>query len=182
MHVRRSVLITWSLAAALAGAAVVGVRPVAAQESKPTLGYRNLLTIDPLGIPFEYFSVEYERMMTGLVSVGLIGSYLGWGDGSFTTLESKLRFYLNEEAPDGFAVGLAGGITRVQEDEPNRPDQAETRPTIGVIVDYSWILGKAQRFVVSTGVGAKRVLGVKAEYNDIPTAYPTARFQVGIRY
>lgn len=170
----------------MVGAMLVGIaRGAGAQGAGGTapIERRNILSLNPLGIPFEYFSLEYERMLSHLASVGLTGSYLGIGDGKYNTLEAKLRFYPNEEGPKGFSLGLAGGITRVSEDNGIDINTSESRPTIAVIVDYNWILGKAKRVVVGTGLGAKRVLGVKSEdFSDIMVAYPTARFQIGIRY
>ena len=148
---------------------------------------RNLLSINPLGIPFEYISGEYEHMVTGLVSYGIQGSFLSIDEGSYSTVEAKIRFYPNEEWPKGFAIGLAGGITRVSEDQfnpgSNREErETETLPTMAVIVDYNWILGKAQRVVVGLGVGAKRLIGASSDFIDVNTAYPTARFQIGVRF
>ncbi len=148
---------------------------------------RSVLSVNPLGIPFEYFSAELERLTSPLVSFGLQGSYFGPDEGSYTTLEGKMRFYPNEEWPRGFSVGLAAGITRVSGrrfDEVLLRDEegSETRPTIGVIVDYNWVMGKAQRVISGVGVGAKRLLGAEGDYNDLPTAYPTFRFQIGVLF
>ena len=157
--------------------------PVQAQDPVPAR--RTVITLNPLGIPFEYFSGEFERIVTGLTTVGITGSYLGLDDESYATLEGKLRFYPNEEAPKGFSVGLSGGITRVEGDTFNGTGtvrSSETRPTIGVIIDYNWILGKTRRFVVGTGVGAKRILGASGDIIDIETGYPTARFQIGFLF
>ncbi|MBL8983719.1 MAG: hypothetical protein JNL26_16145, partial [Gemmatimonadetes bacterium] len=134
-----------------------------------------------------YISGEYERMVTGLTSFGLQGSFFSVNDGSYSTIEGKVRFYPNEEWPRGFSIGLAGGVTRLAEDRFNTStggDErvSETRPTVAVIVDYNWIMGKAQRVIVGGGVGAKRLIGASSDFIDIETAYPTVRFQIGIRY
>lgn len=162
-------------------ATVLAAIPAAAQAPVR----RNLLSINPLGIPFEYFSGEYERNVSGLTTFGLQASYLNIDDGSYSTVEAKVRFYPNEEAPTGFSLGLATGITRVSEDRYNGTSSenvSETRPTIAVIVDYNWVLGKAKRVIVGGGVGAKRLIGSSGDFLDIETAYPTARFQIGVRY
>lgn len=144
---------------------------------------RSVFSINPLGIPFEYFSAEFERSVTNLASLGVTGSWLDIGDGEYTTAEVKLRFYPNEEWPNGFSLGLAGGVTRVSETQFQAPDRTETRPTIAVIVDYNWLIGKSERILVGVGVGAKRILGASGDdYNDVLIAYPTARFQVGLTF
>ncbi len=174
----------WLLVPAAAVFAILAAAPgMEAQEPVR----RNLFTINPLGIPFEYFSGEYERSISGLTSLGLQGSYLNIDDGSYSTVEAKLRFYPNEEWPRGFAIGLAGGITRVKGEQYNAVTQqnafeAETRPTIAVIVDYNWVMGKSQRVIVGAGVGAKRLIGTSGDFLDIDTGYPTARFQIGVKF
>ncbi|MGQ0647763.1 MAG: hypothetical protein ACT4P7_09320 [Gemmatimonadaceae bacterium] len=165
--------------ALLSGLVVVPIS-LRAQDAAPS--FKNLLSLNPLGIPFEYISAEWERVASGITSFGLTGSYLGFESASYSTLEAKVRFYPNEEAPKGFSVGLAGGITRVSEDFISEADESETRPTIAVIIDYNWLLGKNKRFVVGAGVGAKRILGTSGDYSDVSVAYPTARFQIGLRY
>lgn len=182
MHPRMSGVMKGVLVASLVVASAAGASRAMGQ-SPAAVGYRNVLSINPLGIPFEYFSVEYERALTGLTSLGLTGSYLGWGDGSYSTTEAKLRFYPNEEGPKGFSVGLSAGITRVAEERFQDSDFSESRPTLGVIIDYNWLLGKTKRFVVGTGLGAKRIFGANDDdFSDLNLAYPTARFQIGLRF
>lgn len=180
MGVRRRL---FEAAACATAALALAATPSAAQDPAPAR--RTVITLNPLGIPFEYFSGEFERIVTGLTTVGITGSYLGISDESYATLEGKLRFYPNEEAPKGFSVGLSGGITRLEGDEWNGTENvrtSETRPTIGVIIDYNWILGRTRRFLVGTGVGAKRILGASGDIIDVNTGYPTARFQIGFLF
>lgn len=164
-------------------ALILAATPSRAQDPAPAR--RTVITLNPLGIPFEYFSGEFERIVTGLTTVGITGSYLGFDDESYATLEGKLRFYPNEEAPKGFSVGLSGGFTRLEGDEWNGTESvrtSETRPTIGVIVDYNWILGRTRRFLVGAGLGAKRILGASGDIIDVNVGYPTARFQMGFLF
>ena len=167
----------------LAAAILLPVATAGAQEPER----RNVLSLNPLGIPFEYISGEYERMITGLTTFGLQGSFLSVDEGSYSTMEAKVRFYPNEEWPKGFSIGLAAGVTRVSEDRFNSNlgrdvRESETLPTAAVIVDYNWILGKAKRVIVGGGVGAKRLIGASGDFIDVNTAYPTARFQIGVRF
>ena len=60
--------------------------------------------------------------------------------------------------------------------------QDKTYPSIGVYVDYNWLLGKNNRFYVGTGVGAKRILGDRDEFDDAPFVYGTARFLIGVAF
>ncbi len=173
--------------AATLAAGLLWLAPDTSRAQDPAPARRTLVTINPLGIPFEYLSGEFERVFTGLVSAGATLSYLGiFDDASYATAEWKLRFYPNEEAPKGFSVGMSAGLTRVTADEfdgiGGRERNSETRPTVGVIVDYNWILGRTRRFVVGTGVGAKRIFGLDEDFIDANIGYPTARFQVGFLF
>jgi hypothetical protein len=169
------------LAVSLAVATATSATRVAAQSPAPST-QRNILTINPLGIPFEYFSAEFERALSGASSLGLTGSYVSIEDVTYSTIEGKYRFYPNEEGPKGFSVGLAAGITRVSEDDDFGPTESESLPTLGVIVDYNWMLGKTKRFVVGAGLGAKRIFGDDDNFGDASFGYPTARFQIGLRF
>ena len=84
------------------------------------------------------------------------------------------------------SVGMSAGLTRVRAEEfdgtGGRERNSETRPSLGVIVDYNWILGRTRRFVVGTGVGAKRIFGLDDDFIDANVGYPTARFQVGFLF
>ena len=60
--------------------------------------------------------------------------------------------------------------------------QDKTYPSIGVYVDYNWLLGKRDRFMVGTGFGAKRILGDSDDFEDAPFVYGTARFLIGVAF
>jgi hypothetical protein len=144
------------------------------------VGRRNLLSVNPLGIPFEYFALEYESVVRAPFTLGLGASYLGPDDFTYATVEVKARLYPNEEAPKGFSTGLSFGFTHVSEDDAG-DDRSDTLPTLGVIVDYNWLLGKTKRFLVGAGVGAKRLFGGDSDdFDDVNFGYPTIRFQIGI--
>lgn len=166
-----------ALLAALATAAVVLAAPLHAQAPRAE---RTMISLNPLGLPFKYVSGEIEQKLTGIATLGGSVSYLDVDDNSYTSFEAKLRLYPNEEAFKGFSIGIAGGITRVSESYTNSPDRSSTAPTIAVIADYNWLLGKSKRVLVGTGVGAKRIFGDDDEFIDVNFAYPTARFQIGV--
>jgi hypothetical protein len=51
-----------------------------------------------------------------------------------------------------------------------------------VYVDYNWLLGRSNRFLVGTGIGAKRILGDRDEFDNAPRVYGTARFLIGVAF
>lgn len=173
---------------ALAALLIVAPAPVlvAQATSEPTVRVgRNVLSINPLGIPFEYVAAEYEGAVAGPYTLGANFSYFSPGDESYTSFEVKGRLYPNERGPNGFAVGLGLGVSRVSDVRScfDCGSISATRPTVHVFADYNWLLGRSERFFVGTGVGAKRVFGINGDdYSDILEVYPTVRFQIGARF
>jgi hypothetical protein len=56
--------------------------------------------------------------------------------------------------------------------------------TLGVLIDYNWTQGPSQRFVIGTGIGAKRILASaeKREPLGLERAYVTGRFVIGLLF
>jgi hypothetical protein len=56
--------------------------------------------------------------------------------------------------------------------------------TIGLLVDYNWMLGTRHRFVVGSGLGAKRNLASSDARSAVglDRAFVTARFVVGLAF
>jgi hypothetical protein len=179
--IRRHVSHAFAVAAALV--TVAGTTEAQTAESR-----RHALSINPLGIPFEYLAVEYEGRVNPAFTLGANVTYFGPDDNSYTSFEIKGRLYPNERALRGFSIGLTAGYANLEEDDCGDtpyPDcsSSDNGPTVGVIIDYNWLLGKTDRFYIGLGTGAKRVLGVDSDdFDDLPVAYPTIRFQVGYAF
>jgi hypothetical protein len=202
----RATLLT-SLATTLLAAS-----PAMAQRAEPAgiPAYRSLVGFNPLGIPFDVASVEFETLVDQGITFGVAGSYVMWDDddgGSanrFTSVDLKGRYYPGEVALRDFSVGLSLGLTNYSErvydynacnptpTNPNpcpngiAPSRRESlvTPTIGVLVDYNFMLGAERRFVVGTGIGAKRLLKHSRDVEgfDPPRAYPFGRFAIGLAF
>jgi len=162
-------------------------RPLAsaAQPSAPAGARTRVFSINPLGIPFEVVSVEFEAALQGAFTVAGNFSYFSPDDFTRSSFELKGRLYPNEEAPRAFSVGLGVGAVNTREHMDlvgGRVLRDKTHPSIAVYVDYNWLLGRSDRFFVGTGLGAKRVLGDSDEFNDAPFVYGTARFLIGVAF
>ena len=164
-------------------------------SSKGTLieiPYRTYVAIDPLGIPFDIFSAELENAIAPGITLGGSGSYTNLGDDRYTSADLKFRYYPGEVVLRGFAIGASAGYLHYRTSrgldvgtpagEPEHPTL--NAPTIGVVVDYNWLLGTRRRFFVGTGIGAKRLLAGEEERQavDLDRAYVTARFVLGIAF
>lgn len=170
-----------SLYGAVLALAALGSTAAAAHAQSVGSSGNNLITINPLGLPFKYFSGELERKVSPMATLGASLSFIDVEDVQYFTTEAKLRLYPNEEAFKGFSVGIGAGLAHLSEEVFDSSDDNEaTRPTISVIADYNWLLGKSKRFLVGAGVGAKRIFGSDDDFNDVNFAYPTARFQIGL--
>jgi hypothetical protein len=155
---------------------------VATAQGAPVGRPANAFTLNPLGLPFEVFAAEFERRLSDMTTLGLSGSYFGPGDDfSISSLDAKLRLYPNEEALRGFSVGVSLGVWHGDEDIFSN-SSSTTRPAVGAFIDYNWLMGKTKRILVGTGIGGKRVFGNGDDFDDLPFAYPTARFQIGVLY
>jgi hypothetical protein len=192
------------------GAAAALAAPAAALRAQaappPPPAQRNAIATNFIGIPFGLFSFEYERASSfpGL-SVGIGGSHftgdLDDGDGEFDSdddreswAEVKVMYYPGERAFRGFAVGITGGVhaARGYSCDASGPFggcvvagavRTQSSPTLGVLVNYDWLIGRQDRFRVGTGVGAKRVLkDVNANRDVLSQVYPDGRFIIGFTF
>lgn len=158
----------------------------------PTIG--NMIAIDPLGIPLAIASIEYAGYVGGGAALGINASYVAPGgshDARFTTVEGQARYYPNERVFDGFSIGLTAGMTNYSKGvlvtTPGGQSwdrQSVSLASLGVIADYDWVLGTSQRFVVGSGIGAKRLIGDTGRLKQLGgiVAYPTARLVIGLLF
>ncbi|MGI9091295.1 MAG: DUF3575 domain-containing protein [Gemmatimonadaceae bacterium] len=152
---------------------------------------RNMVLVNPLAAIFNVFSGEYERAVSPSTTLGAAGTYYGFTDDNYdySTVEIKLRYYPQEQALSGFSIGASAGATRVSTDllcsgsgsGYSCKNDPGTQPTLGIELDYNWLLGPSRRFAVGTGIGAKRLLGTSADYSGLK-ALPTGRLSVGLAF
>ncbi|HEX6053015.1 MAG TPA: hypothetical protein VFZ21_27295 [Gemmatimonadaceae bacterium] len=180
--------------ALVAFAAMVPLQPALSQQAGPSSAAQasassrsRVFAINPLGIPFEVVSVEFEQTLSGAFTMAGNFSYFSPDDFTRTSFEVKGRLYPNEEAPRAFAVALGLGLVNSREHIEDFPSgtrtlRDKTHPSLAVYVDYNWLLGRSDRFFVGTGLGAKRILGDSDEFDDAPFVYGTARFLIGVAF
>lgn len=187
-----------------AAASLLGAGALAAQGANPPLSpaaaapqWRSFLGANPLGIPFDIVSVEAETAVSSGGTIGALGSYNDINNKRYKTFDARFKYYPSEIAMQGFAIGLTLGYTKFDGELANQPTPvcptcAATTPargtlnasTLGVLVDYNWTQGPTQRFVIGTGVGAKRILAAadKRQAIGLGRAYVTGRFVVGLLF
>jgi hypothetical protein len=152
--------------------------------------WRTFVGANPLGIPFDIVSVEVETAIAPAATVGAVGSYNDIDNTRYSTIDARFKYYPAEVAMRGFSVGASAGWTKFRTPDGNCTPvcsgtaQELSAGTLGVLVDYNWTQGPSQRFVVGTGVGAKRILASADERDrlNLERAYVTARFVIGLLF
>lgn len=153
----------------LACAAALGLAPISAVQAQETLQYQQVISANPLGLLFEFFNAEYERVLTPYSTAGVGGSFFSAdgedefddGNDTYVNADAFWRYYPQGYALDGFAFGVKAGLTRVN---------GSTFPGAGFDANYSWLLGKKRNFYVGVGIGAKRLFGADDELLEyVPT-------------
>jgi hypothetical protein len=161
---------------------------------------------NPVGIPFGVLSGEYERAVGtrglalgvgGLTTFGRSPEVLNdGGSDTFRSLQLKLKYYPAERGLRGFAIGVTAGVAHERElwfgsyayDASGREvwSQRETRartaPTLGATIDYNFLLGRRQRFLIGLGLGARRPLGVPDGTGPLTRPFIDPRLQIGFGF
>ena len=148
--------------------------------------YRTYIAVDPLGIPLDIGSIEVESAIANGVTGGGSASYTDLDHKRYTSFDAKVRYYPGEVVLRGFSIGGTVGVTKFASDTANAAGVKESfsAPTVGVALDYNFMLGERGRFVVGTGISGKRVLAsaAKRDLVGIDRSYPSARFVVGLAF
>jgi hypothetical protein len=157
--------------------------------------WRSFIGANPLGIPFDIVSVELETAIGAGATIGAVGSYNDIESTRFTTADARVKYYPGEVALRGFSVGMSLGYTKFRKQPYETCCTTTGMPfttgggtldagTLGVLIDYNWAQGPSQRFVVGTGVGAKRILASRERRDplELDRAYLTARLAIGLLF
>jgi hypothetical protein len=145
----------------------------------------NLLSINPLGVVFEYFSGEFEHAVSRSTSLALSASYASPFDFTYTSVDAIGRYYPSEQGLRGFSIGPTVGYTHVVDGQDCFGSCGGSNTTnaftVGMQFDYSWILGPSQHFGIELGLGAKRLFYQKNSGGG-SSALPTGRLSVGYSF
>jgi len=164
-----------------------------AQRSRVPIPTQTYVGFNPLGLPANIFTLELENAVSSAITVGAVGSYIDVDKSRYTTADFKVRYYPSEVVLRGFAVGLSAGVTRYSNVVQTATTaggavgdvrQSLSAPTAGILLDYNWLLGRSERFLVGTGIGAKRVLASESERQRAHVDYAkvTTRLILGFAF
>ena len=172
-----SLLAATTFAAAAAGAQT-------ASSPKTTV-----LSIQPLSAMFSVYAAEVEHAIAPAWTLGVGGSNwspdLGGTGFTYNSGDVKLRYYPEQRAFQGFSFGAQAGYsqitTRTDYGSAGTTRSKASGPTVGVALDYNWLLGPPQTFYVGLGFGAKKIFA-KSPNDNATVGYPTARISVGVAF
>jgi hypothetical protein len=170
--------------------AVAGLMPFAAASAQQiaVAAPRNVLSIQPINAVFTDYSAEYERATSGALTFGVGGTYFNIGEGvdevTYKSADLKLRYYPNGIALMGFSFGGTAGFSSISGKDFDGTEESASGASVGVLLEYQWLLGVQRNFSVALGVGAKAVFVKDNAFtsdNFVPR-YPTARVSVGFAF
>lgn len=171
----------------LASLFVIAWLPAGGQSARIRIPYRTYVAVNPLGIPFNIASAEVESAVASGITLGGAASYTAIRHDRYTTFDVKFRYYPSEVVLQGFSIGASVGHSRFSTliGAPGGDIRSGLDyNTIGLLVDYNALLGARRRFVVGTGLGAKRILGSDDGRERLGLDQPvmTVRFVVGLAF
>ena len=172
------------LTAAVAGMLFAATPARSQGPARIPIPFRTYVGVNPLGIPFDVGSIEVESGVAQGITVGGQGSYTSLGDDRYSTVDAKVRYYPSEIVLRGFSLGVSVGHTHFTTRNNDVTRRSLDFGTVGLLLDYNWMLGMQHRFIVGSGIGAKRVLANAdaREAAGLDHAYLTARFVVGLAF
>jgi hypothetical protein len=169
--------------AILLGLTTLTATSLSAQTTPKT----TVLSFQPLNAMFSVYSAEIEHAVAPSVTLGVGGSY--WssnddlGDTKYSSGDLKVRFYPEGHPLQGFSFGGQVGYTSISDNTSDgfggNTKSTAHGATIGVALDYNWLLGASKAFYVGLGLGAKKIFANSNDIGNATLAYPTARVSIG---
>ena len=150
-------------------------------------GKAAVISIQPISAMLTIYAGEAELAMSRSATIGVGATY--WSpsviDGDFNYLSGDLKFrYYPEGNPfQGFSFGGSVGVTHLgatTNSSGTTSSGSATGPSIGVMLDYNWLLGAEKAFYIGLGLGAKTLfISDKSVADQATLHYPTMRLSVG---
>jgi hypothetical protein len=146
-----------------------------------------VISVQPLTAMFNVYAAEVEHAIAPTWTIGLGESYWNHDDSyslRYLSGDLKVKYYPEATPFRGFSFGGQAGYTSIVEDDTFSGSN-RTRingPTLGVALDYNWLLGPPQSFYVGLGLGAKKIFAKGDGTGHATVSYPTARVSIGIAF
>lgn len=165
--------------------------PLRAQATNPSpqtpglvpIPTRTYVGFNPVGLPADIATFEIESAVAPGITIGGVASYMDISDTRFTTFDFKVRYYPGEVVLRDWSLGATAGYTRISNLVGGTRETLDA-PTLGVVLDRNWLYGRSKRFLIGTGIGAKRLIASSADRDrvDVERAIMTVRLIVGFAF
>ena len=164
-------------------AALVCLIPRLASAQERT-GKAAVISIQPISAMLTVYSGEVELAMSRSATIGAGATYFSPdvfdGDFNYLSGDVKIRYYPEGRAFQGFSFGGSVGVTHLSASDNNSTGGSASGPSIGVMLDYNWLLGAEKSFYIGLGLGAKTLfISDKSVADEATLHYPTMRLSVG---
>lgn len=138
----------------------------------------NLLAVNPIFLPLGTIHIEYDRAIGGSKIILGTEAWLEYRNVESHWIHIKAMYFFSGNRFEGLSVGLTGGIHRSRSDEAGKLKE-DTMPVAGGSLQYNWMLGSGDRFMIGTGFGAEAPLGKRAADSPIPAMNANVRIVAG---
>ncbi|MEP6778872.1 MAG: hypothetical protein ABJC26_03215 [Gemmatimonadaceae bacterium] len=157
-------------------------------------GPSHAFTANPFFLLAGWVTAEYEQRVNPSVTLGGAFNHQPFGDDRYTDFDFKGRLYATEHAMRGFSIGMSVGVSSIRIensnyfcDYPNTtgcapPKKTVTSPSLGVELNYQWLLGGARHTAVAIGFGGKRYLASDETLAGSNKVIPTFRLGLGYAF
>ena len=184
MRLKSLIVLAITTLATVTARAAAQERPSSNAIPIPSLTY---IGFNPIGLPFDVGTLEAETGVANGLTLGGVASYIDVDNWRFTTFEAKGRYYPGGVVLRGPSVGATLGWSHIAHrvsTDSGAVRNTLSAPTLGILFDYNWILGRDQRLLVGTGVAVKRLLASEASRKDVGVwpAIPTGRLILGFAF
>ncbi len=192
MSIRRTLF----QSAAIFSAAVASISaPAFAQQPNRVVtvpdGPSHVITANPFFLLAGWIAAEYEQRINPSLSLGGGFSHTEFSDDKYTDFDFKARLYPSEHALRGLSIGLSVGVSSIRILTDNCSGfngcgdpikKTVSSPSVGVELNYQWLLGSRRRTAIAVGFGGKRFLASDETLKGADRVIPTYRLGIGYAF
>ncbi|MBN1541113.1 hypothetical protein JW992_03135 [candidate division KSB1 bacterium] len=132
---------------------------------------RQSLAANELFIPFGTLHIEYEHTLPMPSTTLAISVWHEFKDVKARWISIKSLFYPGGLPLKGLGIGFSFGVIRgYGRSHENSHSSRDTLPTFGTVLNYNWLFGHKQRFLMGIGFNGRSSIG------KIEDASPLKRF------
>ncbi|HEX5724967.1 MAG TPA: hypothetical protein VFX98_05850 [Longimicrobiaceae bacterium] len=144
---------------------------------------RQVVSLQPIHALLEWYSGEYERVVSRTTTVGVGGSFFGLEGVDYFSADAKLRYYPSGDPLRGLSFAVTVGPTLISDSDFEEGEDDYQAVGVGFEVSRSHLSGVDRRFFWGYGIGAKRLIPFDGNgLEDGELAVPTLRFSVGYAF